>query len=203
MSRRAVCAVVIAVACAVVPEAARWNFIPDWTFKGSDVAKDFTVVGQATWKAGNGELVGTPTAPEGGWLVLNKVLQDVQFGADLKCETGCKAGILVRARKQADGSLTGLFVPYGEAETGLFLVTIDASGHETSRSPVTGGGIGNMVRYAPPPPDPNAPARGGPGRGAGAPPPPPAAGAPPTGVPPAVATGATPAGGAAPAGRAG
>ena len=107
MSRRALYAVVIAVACAVGPEAARWNFIPDWTFKGSDLGSDWTVVGQATWKAANGELVGTPTAPEGGWLVLNKVLQDVQFGADLKCGTGCKAGILVRARKQADGSLSG------------------------------------------------------------------------------------------------
>ena len=127
MSRRAVWAVVIAVACAVAPEAARWNFIPDWTFKGNDLAKDWTVVGQATWKAANGELVGTPTAPEGGWLVLNKVMQDIQFGADLKCAAGCKAGILVRAHKQADGSLSGLFVPYGETETGLFMVTIDAS----------------------------------------------------------------------------
>ena len=46
-------------------------------------------------------------------------------------------------------------------------MTIDASGRETSRAPVAGGGIGNMVRYAPPPPDPNAPARGrGAGRGA-------------------------------------
>ena len=135
MSRRAVYAIVIAVVCAVAPEAARWNFIPDWTFKGNDLAKEWTVVGQATWKATNGELVGTPTAPEGGWLVLNKPVQDLQFGADLKCTGGCKAGILVRARKQADGSLTGLFVPYGETDTGIFQVTIDASGRETSRSP--------------------------------------------------------------------
>ena len=199
MSRRAVCAVVIAVACAVVPEAARWNFIPDWTFKGSDLSKDWTVLGKATWKAANGELVGTPTAPEGGWLVLNKPLQDIQLGADLKCDAGCKAGILVRARKQADGSLSGLFIPYGESETGLFLVTIDASGRETSRSPLAGSGIGNMVRYAPPPPDPNAPARGAPGRGAGAPGSAPIAGPPPAGGPPAP----PPAGQPAPAGRAG
>jgi hypothetical protein len=51
MSRRAVCAIVIAVVCAVAPEAARWNFIPDWTFKGNDLAKEWTVVGQATWTA--------------------------------------------------------------------------------------------------------------------------------------------------------
>ena len=100
--------------------------------------------------------------------MLNKGLQDFQFGADLKCAGGCKAGVLVRARKQADGSLSGLFIPYGEGETGLFTVTIDASGRETSRAPLAGGGIGSMVRYAPPPPDPNAPARGRvAGRGAG------------------------------------
>ena len=204
MSRRALYAVVIAVACAVGPEAARWNFIPDWTFKGSDLGSDWTVVGQATWKAANGELVGTPTAPEGGWLVLNRVLQDVQFGADLKCGTGCKAGILVRAHKQADGSLSGLFVPYGEGDPGLFMVTIDASGRETSRAPLTGGGIGNMVRYAPPPPDPNAPARGGPGRGAGAPGAPAAAAAPAAGVPPGAApAGADARGALGPGGRAG
>ena len=128
-------------------------------------------------------LVGTPTAPEGGWLVLNKGLQDFQFGADLKCAAGCKAGVLVRARKQADGSLSGIFIPYGEGETGLFTVTIDASGRETSRAPLTGGGIGSMVRYAPPPPDPNAPARGGRRRGGAARPVRPAAGAPAAGAP--------------------
>jgi hypothetical protein len=184
MSRRALCAIAIGLVCAAVPEGARWNFIPDWTFKGNELTKDWTSLGQATWKAANGELVGTPTAPEGGWLLLNKGLQDFQFGADLKCEPGCKAGVLVRARKQADGSLSGTFIPYGEGETGLFTVTIDASGRETSRAPLAGGSIGNMVRFAP---DPNAPARGGgpgAGRGATGPAGAPAAGAPATAAPP-------------------
>jgi 3-keto-disaccharide hydrolase/FG-GAP-like repeat len=203
MRRRAAFAVLIAWTCAAVPEGARWNFIADWTFKGNDLTKDWTVVGQATWKAVNGELVGTPTAPEGGWLVLNKGLQDLQFGADLKCDAGCKAGVLVRGRKEADGSLSGLFIPYGEAETSLFMVTIDASGRETSRSPLAGGGIGNMVRFAPPPADPNAPARGaGPGSGAGGAPATAAPAAPPTGAPAGQpATGGGGAGGGA--GRAG
>jgi hypothetical protein len=185
------CAVALAVVAAAAPEGARPTFIPDWTFKGNDLTKEWTTVGAATWKAVNGELIGTPSAPEGGWVVLNKGLQDFQFGADLKCIGGCKAGILVRASKQADGSLTGFFMPYGEGESGLFRVTIDANGRETSRSPIEGTGIGSMVRYAPPPPDPNAPARGGGGGGRGR------GGAAAAGGPAAGAPGAAP--GAAPA----
>src|SRR6188768_368805 len=114
MRRRWLSAVAIAVVWGAALEGARWNFIPDWTFKGTELAKDWTVVGQATWKAVGGELVGTPTAPEGGWLVLTKGLQDFQFGADMNCAAGCKAGVLVRARKQADGSLSGVFIPFGD-----------------------------------------------------------------------------------------
>ena len=173
MRRGLLCALAIAVVSVAAPHGARWNFIPDWTFKGTDLKKDWTVLGQATWRAANGELIGTPTSPEGGWLVLNKGLQDFQFGADLKCSAECKAGLLVRARRQPDGGLTGIFVPYGVGETDLFMISLDASGRETTRSPLEGGSIGNMVRYAPLPVDPNAPGRG---RGAG-----PAAGAPPGG----------------------
>jgi 3-keto-disaccharide hydrolase/FG-GAP-like repeat len=169
MRRRVFCAVAIALLWAAVPKVARWNFIPDWTFKGNDIKKEWTVLGQATWRAVDGEVIGTPTSAEGGWLMLNKGLQDFQLGADLKCDGACKAGLLVRARKHADGSVSGLFIPYGDNESGFFLVTIDPSGRETTRTPLEGGGIGNMVRYAPPP-DPNAPQRGrGPGLPGGAP----------------------------------
>ena len=167
MRRGLLSALAIAVVSVAALQGARWNFIPDWTFKGTDLKKDWTVLGQATWQAVNGELIGTPTSPEGGWLVLNKSLQDFQFGADLKCSAECKAGVLVRARRQPDGGLTGIFVPYGAGETVLSVVTLDASGRETTRSPLEGGSIGNMVRYAPaassaPPAPPSA--AGGPGR---------------------------------------
>ena len=187
MRRGLLCALAIAVLSVSAPQGARWNFIPDWTFKGNDLKKDWTVLGQATWQAANGELIGKPTAPEGGWLVLNKGLQDFQFGADLKCGAECKAGVLVRARRQPDGGLTGIFVPYGVGESSLVMLTIDASGRETSRSPLEGGSIGNMVRYAPVPVDPNAPGRG---RGAGA------ATAAPAGTPGATSAPAAPPAGA-------
>ena len=38
-------------------------------------------MGQADWKAENGEIVGTPKTAAGGWLILNKSYQDVQVAA--------------------------------------------------------------------------------------------------------------------------
>jgi hypothetical protein len=47
------------------------TFAPDWTFKGSALTGT-QQVGQATWRAENGEIIGTPTSPEGGFLLLDK-----------------------------------------------------------------------------------------------------------------------------------
>ena len=38
-------------------------------------------LGQATWRAENGEIIGTPSGPDGGWLLLENGYQDVQFAA--------------------------------------------------------------------------------------------------------------------------
>lgn len=151
-----------------VPQGAPSNFIPDWTFEGDDPSTDWAVIGDATWSADDGVLVGTP-GPAGGWLVLDRGLQDFQFAAHLRCPAGCQAGVLVRAERQADGGLSGVFIPYGDDQSDLFAVTIDASGHETSRTPIAAGSVGGMARYAPPPPDPNAesPSGGRGGRGGG------------------------------------
>ena len=137
------------------------NFIPDYTFKGSTLT-GWKAMGQANWKAVDGELIGTATSPEGGWLMLERGLQDFQFGAELKCPAGCKAGVLVRAQRQPDGGLKGIFIPFGEGETGIYTLTLDGAGKEVGREAAVGP-IGGMVRYAPAPPDPNAPppARGG------------------------------------------
>jgi hypothetical protein len=130
----------------VVPVAGtRSTFMPDWTFKGSSL-QGFRVVGQANWQATNGELVGTPKAPEGGWLLLDKSLQDLQFGADFRCTGGCKTGVLLRAESLATGGMKGVFVSMTPGETGSFAVTLDANGRELSREPLSSGG--GMARYA-------------------------------------------------------
>src|SRR5262245_44938105 len=82
--------------------ATRGNFVPDWTFKGSALT-GWRVLGDADWKAVDGVLVGTPKTPAGGWLVLDKALQDVQVGFDVRCGAACKTGVLLRAEKTADG----------------------------------------------------------------------------------------------------
>ena len=79
-------AAVGAVSIGLSGQAAR-TFAPDWTFKGSALSGT-QQVGQATWRAENGEIIGTPTGPDGGWLLLESGYQDVQVAASYKCAGG-------------------------------------------------------------------------------------------------------------------
>ena len=74
------------------------SFRPDYSFKGSALAGWHTL-GDATWRAENGEITGTPKQPGGGWLVLDRSYQDVGFYASFKCAGECKTGLLMRAEK--------------------------------------------------------------------------------------------------------
>lgn len=169
----------------------RSTFVPDWTFKGSTLA-GWHVLGAADWKAVDGELIGTPKSPEGGWLVFDKSFQDVEFGADFKCVGGCKTGVLLRAEKTPEG-MKGVFLSLDEGEVGGYAVTLDANGKETKRERLRPGG--GLMRVAPSAADAAAAAAaraGGAGRGGGA------AGAP-VGAPGRGAAGAP--GGLGPGGR--
>src|SRR5689334_19272167 len=59
----------VAVALSITPEAQSplpdrpATFVPDWTFKGSALTVT-EKIGQTTWRAENGEIVGTPTSPD-------------------------------------------------------------------------------------------------------------------------------------------
>src|SRR6187200_727062 len=146
MSRQLLALVATLAALLTVPVAGtRSTFIPDWTFKGSTLA-GWHVIGAADWKAIDGELVGTPKSPEGGWLVLDKSFQDVQFGADFKCTAGCKTGVLLRAEKTATG-MKGIFLSLNEGEVGGYAVTLDANGKELTRERLRPGG--GLMRIAP------------------------------------------------------
>ena len=111
--------------------AAPNTFAPDWTFKGSALGT-LKTVGQADWKAENGELVGTPKAASGGWLVLDKSLQDAAFFGSFRCAPGCKTGVLMRMQKTATG-LQGVYVSLTEGELATYAVKLDAQGVETAR----------------------------------------------------------------------
>ncbi len=134
---------------AVVVFTAGPTFRPDVVFKGSSLT-GWTPLGAATWRAQNGEIIGTPTSPAGGWLVLGKSYQDVAVYSTVTCAAGCKAGVLVRAEKTPDGGMKGIYVSLVEAEPGSFAVTLDAQGRETARERLTtaaaGGGGGGAPR---------------------------------------------------------
>ena len=109
------------------------DFQADGRFTGSSL-NGWRTVGPATWKAENGELVGRATDSAGGWLLMDKPLQDVQFFANLKCAGPCKAGVLLRGEKQADGGLRGIYVSFSDGDIVQYRVTLDAQGKETGRS---------------------------------------------------------------------
>jgi hypothetical protein len=120
------------------------NFVPDWTFQGSSLAQ-FRTLGDVDWHAENSEIVGVPRSPAGGWLILDRPLQDTQFAATFRCTGGCKAGVLLRTQATVDG-IHGAYValPDGQNPAGSFALKLDAQGREISREPLKPAG--GMVR---------------------------------------------------------
>ena len=153
------------------------NFVPDWTFKGSSLSA-YRTLGSADWRVENGEIVGTPRAPEGGWLILDKPLQDVQFASTFRCTGGCRTGLMLRTRTTPEG-MAGIYIalPEGENPAAAFALKLDPQGREVNREALKRAN--GTVRFIAPPPEggrggPAGPpaagrggARGGPGRGSG------------------------------------
>lgn len=149
----------------LLPRAgANKNFVPDWTFQGSSLASA-RMLGGAEWKAENGEIVGTPKTAEGGWLIFDKPLQDVQFASIFRCTGGCRAGVMLRAQSTPEG-IQGIYValPEGENPAGAFALKIDAQGRELSREKLKPG-FGTVRFITPPPADSGRGGAPGPGRG--------------------------------------
>jgi len=183
-----ICCGILALAGTILlisPAVANKNFVADWTFKGSSLSQ-FRTLGAADWRAENGEIVGTPKTADGGWLILDKPLQDTQFAATFRCSGGCKAGVMLRAQTTAAG-IQGVYVqlPEGQNPAASFALKLDPQGRELSREALRRGNGTVRVLTA----SANA------GRGAPAP-------APAAGRGPAAATPGAP-GAAAPGGRAG
>ncbi|HXJ41624.1 MAG TPA: FG-GAP-like repeat-containing protein, partial [Bryobacteraceae bacterium] len=124
------------------------SFIPDGAIKGSSLT-GWHPLGQAEWHLANGEVTATPKG-SGGWLVLDHAYQDIGIFTQLRCAQGCKAGILLRAQKTPNGGLRGIFVSLNPGDTASYDLTLDASGSETKREMLRGGGRGP----APTPADP-------------------------------------------------
>jgi len=122
------------------------SFIPDVNFKAASLTGWHTV-GQANWKAENGEVVGKAAEGASGWLMLDKSYQDVAFYAHFRCADPCDTGVLLRAQKTGDGT-KGVYLSLKGDEPAAYNVTLDAQGKETSRE--KGGIAFGQIRFAPP-----------------------------------------------------
>jgi hypothetical protein len=159
--------------------ASNGNFVPDWSFKGSALT-DWQPLGQVDWRAENGEIIGVPRSPEGGWLFLNQSFQDVQIAFSVRCAAACRTGVLLRAERTADGGRKGILLSFSPGDTAAYAVTIDGQGRETNRERLRAGGgqtrfvanpDGTLPSAQPPRNGPLNPAPGdqaAAGRGAGA-----------------------------------
>src|SRR5215813_6795035 len=125
--------------------AASPNFLPDFVFKGSSLT-GWHKMGNADWRAENGEIVGTPKDGSGGWLVLEKGYQDIAFYSNLRCTGPCNAGVMLRAEKTASG-YKGVYVSLSDGNVGSYEVTLDGQGKELSRTRLATGAP-QMVRMS-------------------------------------------------------
>ena len=139
--------VLVAAAFASMHGASK-NFAPDVVFTGSNITA-WRSVGQAAWRAQNGEIVGTPSAASGGWLLADRSYQDVAVFATFRCAAGCQTGMLLRAERTPEGGLKGVFVSLNEGDLAPYRVTIDAAGAITSKERLRAPG-GGQLRVASP-----------------------------------------------------
>lgn len=146
MSYKRSCIAALAVLLLVAPVfGAGPTFLPDARFQGSNLSGWHTL-GQAGWRAENGEIIGTPKQG-GGWLVLDRSYQDVGFYGLFRCSGGCETGVLLRAEKTPEG-MKGVYVSLSGENAAAYSVTLDAQGKELQREPLRRAG--GQVRIAPP-----------------------------------------------------
>ena len=121
--------------CSVLTGAAPRTFVPDFSFSGSSLT-EWRELGNARWRAENGEIIGMPTSAGGGWLIFERSFQDVGFAANFRCAPGCNAGVLFRAEKTPEGGIKGVHISLNAGDVKTYRVVIDAQGREVTRQPL-------------------------------------------------------------------
>lgn len=152
-SRLRVSVAIVVLAMTIPVFGRHGNFVADWTFQGPALS-EWQILGQASWRVEAGEIVGTPDHASGGWLVLNRSYQDVQFAASFRCSGGCDVGVMLRAEPTGDG-FKGVYARLSGADPGLFAIRLDTSGREIAREPLrASGGNFRVAQAVPPAPTP-------------------------------------------------
>jgi len=121
------------------------SFIPDNTFKGSDIS-GWHAVGTGNWQANNGQV---NINNGNGWLALNHSFQDVAVNLLVKADAGSEAGVLFRLEKKGD-SYKGILVAIKDDKAASYRISFDLNGKELSREKLRVAG--NIIRVAPPAP---------------------------------------------------
>ena len=122
----------------VLPRAgANKNFVPDWTFQGSSLGAARTHRQCRVGARKTARSSARPKTAEGGWLILDKPLQDVQFASTFRCTGGCRAGVMLRTQSTPEG-IQGIYValPEGENPAAAFALKLDPQGREIGRQPL-------------------------------------------------------------------
>jgi hypothetical protein len=139
----------MAVAQSPAPRGPAAEFAPDYVFRGSQLT-GWRSVGQASWKAENGELVGTVSpGGTGGWLVLDKSYEDLSLFSRFRCSAPCSSGLLLRAQQTPQG-MSGLFVSLADGDLAPYQVTIDPQGRILTREKLKPAAEGSHFGAAPP-----------------------------------------------------
>ena len=122
------------------------TFKPDVQVKANNLSGWHTL-GNANWKAQNGEIVGTVQSGNSGWLVLDKSIQNVQLFSSFRCTAGCKTGVLFRAEKTPTG-MKGIFVSLDPDDLNSYAVVLDQQGKIVQKEKLRRAG--GQMRIAPP-----------------------------------------------------
>jgi hypothetical protein len=128
------------------------SFLPDG---GGSTLTGWHTLGQATWHADKGEIVGKGTAGS-GWLVLDRSFQDTGVYASFQCADACDTGVLLRLHHTPKG-MQGTYLAIKDDQLKGYDLTLDSDGKEIDRKALRSAG--GQIRFAPPPPDPSAPVR--------------------------------------------
>ena len=127
------------------------SFIPDGRVQGSSLAGWHTL-GQADWRAADGEIIGRGAGGGPGWLVFDRSFQDTGLYTSFQCVGPCDTGVLLRLHPTAEG-MQGIFLTIRDNGLKGYSLTLDKDGKETQRKELRAAG--GQIRFAPPA-DPSA-----------------------------------------------
>ncbi len=119
------------------------SFIPD----GASTLAGWHTLGQASWHANQGEIVGNGTNGA-GWLVLDRAFQDTGLYTAFECGGSCDAGVLLRLRSTSDG-MQGSFLAITDDGLKGYSLTLDRNGNPVQQKELRSAG--GQIRFAPPP----------------------------------------------------